>query len=155
MTAKLNPIESRLRKNPLILFLHPQNGEKRLLRYLDRSDLLHALLAGFLLLQQLALASDVAAVALGKDVLAQGLHGLARDDLRSDRRLHRNVEHLPRYELAHAHRQLAAAMLRVFAVHDQRQGVDALAVDEDVEADHVRRAILEEIVVERSIPARD
>ena len=39
-------------------------------------------------------ARDVAAVALGEHVLAQGLDGLARDDVGADRRLHRHVEHL-------------------------------------------------------------
>jgi hypothetical protein len=41
---------------------------------------LHALLAFLLLLEQLALARDVAAVALGEHVLAQRLDRLARDD---------------------------------------------------------------------------
>ena len=40
-----------------------QHGQEGLLRNLDRAELLHALLAGFLLLEQLALARDVAAVA--------------------------------------------------------------------------------------------
>ena len=43
-----------------------QHGQERLLRDLDRADLLHALLALFLLLEELALARDVAAVALGE-----------------------------------------------------------------------------------------
>src|SRR5581483_9793273 len=46
---------------------------------------LHALLAFLLLLEELALAADVAAVALGKHVLAQRRNGLARDDLIADR----------------------------------------------------------------------
>src|SRR5262245_27947557 len=65
-----------------------QDGEKRLLRDLDLTELLHALLALFLLLQQLALAGYVAAVALRRDVLAQRLDRRARDDVRADRRLH-------------------------------------------------------------------
>src|SRR4051812_38909286 len=72
-----------------------QDGEERLLWDLDAADLLHALLAGLLLLQQLPLARDVAAVALGEHVLAQRLHALARDDVGADRGLHRDVEHLP------------------------------------------------------------
>ena len=43
---------------------------------------------------------DVAAVALGDDVLAQRLHGLAGDDARADGGLDRHLEHLPRDQLA-------------------------------------------------------
>jgi hypothetical protein len=43
-----------------------QHGEEGLLRDLDVPDHLHALLAFLLLLEQLALAGDVAAVALGR-----------------------------------------------------------------------------------------
>ena len=57
-----------------------EHGEERLLGDLDAADLLHAPLALLLLLEQLALARDVAAVALGHHVLAEGLDGLAGDD---------------------------------------------------------------------------
>src|SRR5436305_3825834 len=73
-----------------------QHGEERLLRHLDGADLLHPLLALLLLLEQLALARDVAAVALREHILALGLHGLARDHARADRRLDGDVEELPR-----------------------------------------------------------
>ena len=56
---------------------------------LDGADLLHALLAGLLLLEQLALARDVAAVALREHVLAARLDRLARDDPCADRGLDR------------------------------------------------------------------
>src|SRR5882672_12400214 len=71
------------------LVVQPQRREERLLRDLDRADPLHAPLALFLLLEQLALAADVAAVALRGDVLAQRLHVGARDHARADRGLER------------------------------------------------------------------
>src|SRR5437588_4498744 len=52
------------------LLVELQDGHERLLRYLDVADPLHPLLTLLLLLEQLALAGDVAAVALGDDVLA-------------------------------------------------------------------------------------
>jgi hypothetical protein len=58
-----------------------EGGDERLLGDLDAADVLHLLLALLLLLEQLALAGDVAAVALGQHVLALGLHRLAGDDL--------------------------------------------------------------------------
>src|SRR5581483_11693813 len=70
-----------------------QHGQERFLRNLDSTDLLHALLALLLLLEELSLPRDVASVALGEHVLALGLHGLARDHARADRRLDRDVEH--------------------------------------------------------------
>src|ERR671929_163698 len=73
-----------------------EHGEERLLRHLDAADLLHPLLPRLLLLEQLALARDVAAVALREHVLALRLHRLACDHSRADRRLDRHVEELAR-----------------------------------------------------------
>ena len=56
-----------------------ERRNKSLLRDIDLAELAHALLALFLLLEKLALAGDVAAIALGGDVLAEGAHGLARN----------------------------------------------------------------------------
>src|SRR6185312_12331206 len=63
---------------------------------IDLAELPHLLLAFLLLLQKLAFAGDVAAIAFGGDVLAQGAHGLARDHLAADRGLDRNLEHVRR-----------------------------------------------------------
>ena len=59
-------------RSPLTSSVHLQHGQKRLLRNLHRADLLHPLLPLFLLLEELALAGDVAAVALGQHVLPEG-----------------------------------------------------------------------------------
>ena len=61
----------------------PSSGRPEcFLRDLDLPDLLHPLLAFFLLLEQLALAGDVAAVTLREHVLAHRLDRFARDDRR-------------------------------------------------------------------------
>ena len=44
--------------------------------------------------------------------------------------------------------------MRVLAVHDQRERVDAVAVDQDVELHEIARAILDELVIERRVAAR-
>src|SRR4029077_4412929 len=72
-----------------------EHGEEGLLRDLDRAHHLHPLLAFLLLLEQLALARDVAAVALGGDVLAVGVDGRAGDDVAADRSLDGDLEVLP------------------------------------------------------------
>src|SRR3712207_9478728 len=76
-----------------------QGGDEGLLRDLDPPDGLHPLLALLLLLQQLALAGDVTAVALGEHVLANRANVLARDDAGPDRRLDRHFELLARDQL--------------------------------------------------------
>src|SRR5439155_7118940 len=77
---------SRASRAPLPLPLPDvQHGEKGLLRNFHGADLLHPLLALLLLLEQLPLARDVAAVALREHILAPRLHGLARDHARADR----------------------------------------------------------------------
>src|SRR5215510_2518871 len=93
------PCASRV-PSALLPLADVEDGEERLLWYLDGADLLHPLFPCLLLLEQLALARDVAAVAFREHVLPLGLHGLARNDARANRRLDRNVEHLPRNLLA-------------------------------------------------------
>src|SRR5467141_2985012 len=105
-----------------LLALNLEYGEERLLGYFHRAYLFHALLPRFLLFQQFSLAAHVAAVALREHVLAQRLDGLARDDVRADRRLHGDVEHLPRDQFAHPRNEVAATVLGVLPVHHERQG---------------------------------
>ena len=84
--------------------IHLQRRDERLLRDLHLAELAHALLAGFLLLEQLALARRVAAVAFCGHVLAQRADRLAGDDLAADRRLHGDLEHVRRDQLSAASR---------------------------------------------------
>src|SRR6185437_9686593 len=81
------------RPPPAIMRSHVdlERGDERLLRDFDLAELAHALLAFLLLLQKLALARHVAAIAFGGDVLAQRAHGLARDDLAADGGLDRHL----------------------------------------------------------------
>ena len=68
---------------------HPQRRNERLLRDAHAPIHPHPLLPLLLLLEQLALARRVAAVAFGGDVLAQRPNRLSRDDLAADRGLTR------------------------------------------------------------------
>src|SRR3954468_18879917 len=114
-----------------------EHGQKRLLRHLDAADALHPLLALLLLLEQLPLARDVTAVALREHVLAARLHRLAGDDPRADRGLNGDVEHLARDLLAQLLDEHLPALVGEVAVNDQRQRVDGLAADENVDAREV------------------
>src|SRR3954468_11912687 len=92
-----------------------EHGQERLLGDLHAPDLLHALLPLLLALEELALAADVAAVALRGHVLAEGLDRLPRDDVRADRRLDRHVVLLARDLLAQLLDEGAADRVRLVA----------------------------------------
>src|SRR5262245_39902965 len=76
VTAAGADVSGRVSVSFTIAILALQHRQERLLGDFDSADLLHALLAFLLLLEKLALAGDVAAVALGGHVLAHGLHRL-------------------------------------------------------------------------------
>src|SRR5690242_13352890 len=95
-----------------------EHRQERFLRDLDRADLLHPFLSFFLLLEQLALARHVAAVALGRHVLAQGADRLAGDHLRPDGGLDYHLEQLPRNQLPQLLGDLLAPLVRLVPVDD-------------------------------------
>src|SRR5215813_1085765 len=104
---------------PISIYL--QDRQERLLWDLDAAHLLHALLALFLLLEELALARDVAAVALRGDVFAEGADGLAGDDLAADRGLDGDLVLLLGDELLELLCQPAAALICAVLVGDDRE----------------------------------
>jgi hypothetical protein len=65
----------------------------------------------------------------------------SRNDVRTDRCLDGDVEHLARNQVAHRFGQVAAAALGLVAVHDARQGIDAVPVDHQVQP-HERAALV-------------
>src|SRR6266542_2708620 len=129
-----------------------EDRQERFLRDLDLADLLHALLALLLLLEQLPLAGDVAAVALGGHVLAHGLDGLAGDDAAADGRLDGDLVELSRDDGPELLHQRLALLVGLLAMDDDGEGVHRVAVQQDVELDHLR---LEELVVERGVALGD
>ena len=89
------------------------------------ADALHALFAFFLLVQAACfLRLDVAAVALGDDVFADGGNGFARDDLGADGGLDGHFEHLAGDEFLHLVDEGLAAIVGEVAVDDDRERVD-------------------------------
>src|SRR5437660_7288431 len=122
-----------------------QNRQKRFLRNLDRAHLLHPLLPLFLLLEQLALAGHVAAVALRRDVLAQRADRLPCDHFRADRGLDHDLEQLPRDQLAQLLGDLLAPLVRLVPVDDHGKRVHRVAVEQHVQLDEIRRPVLQEL----------
>src|ERR1035437_6002996 len=109
-----------------------QHRQERLLWNLHRSDLLHPLLSLLLLLEQLPLPRDVAAVALGEHILPQRFHRRPRDHLHADRGLDRHLEQLARNQFLQFVGDLAAPLVRLVLVDDHAEGVDRVAVDQHV-----------------------
>src|SRR5436305_11986015 len=114
---------------------HAEGGDEGFLGDADAAVFAHAFLALFLLLEELALARRVAAVAFGGDVLAQRGNRFAGDDLAADRGLDRDLEQMARDELLQALAHDAAARFGIGAVDDHRERVDRLAVDQDAHLD--------------------
>src|SRR5437868_6884671 len=79
-----------------LVIVHLERGDEGFLRNLHLAELAHLLLALFLLVQQLALAADVAAITFGGDVLAQRRQRLTGDHLAADGSLDRDLEHVAR-----------------------------------------------------------
>ena len=135
--------------------IHFEDGEEGRLGNLDVADLTHAFLASLLLLQQLALTRDIAAVALGRHILAHGLHRLAGDDFGADGRLDGDVELLTRDELLELLAHLAAEVIGMVGIDERREGIDRLAVEQDVQLGEFRQLVARTVVVERGVTLRD
>src|SRR5690606_23714041 len=136
---------------PPSIVVHAQGGEEGGLGDFDVAELAHALLPLLLLLQELALAADVAAVALGGHVLAQGRDGLARHHLAADGRLDRDLEELARDQLLQLQAERAAAGLGLTAVDDEGQRIHGLLVHQDGELDQVALLVAVQVIVEGGI----
>src|SRR2546422_242561 len=132
-----------------------EHREERFLRDLHGAHLLHPLLSFLLLFEQLALARDVAAVALGGHVLAQRPDRLARDHLGPDRCLDHDLEQLSRNQVLELLGDLAAPLVRLITMDDNAERVHCLAVEQHVELDELAGPLSQEFVVERRITARN
>src|SRR5262249_29256345 len=114
----------------------------------------HALLALFLLLEELALAGNVAAIALGEHVLAKRADRLARDDASADRRLDRDLEHVRRDEFLQPLPPRPPPPPPLAWVDQDPERIDRLAIPQDLHLDEIARPVVGELVIERSIAAR-
>ena len=115
------------------LIFRLQHRHEGALGDLDRAHHLHALLAGPLFFQEFAFPGDVAAVALGGDVFAKGRDGGAGDDLAAHGPLDGDLELLFGDFILEAVADPDAPLPDPVLVDDHAQGVQFLAVHQDVE----------------------
>ena len=125
-----------------------EHCEECLLRNLHGTHLFHPLLSFFLLLEQLAFARDVAAVALREHVLSERLHGCARDDFLPDRCLYDDLKKLARNKFLQLVRDLSAPLGRLVPVNDHGERINRIPVDEHIELDEFASPVLEHLVIE-------
>ncbi len=108
----------------------------------------HLLLAGLLFLEEFSFPADVATVALCQDVFAVGFYGLAGDDTVGGGGLDGDVKLLSGDLFFEDGAEFAAGGVGAGAVEEAGEGVDGLAIDEDVQADEVCGAHVVGLVVE-------
>src|SRR5215203_2435394 len=138
--------QSRARVLAAILS-NTQRGEEGLLRYLHAPHLLHMALALFLLLEQLAFAGYVTAVAFGSNVFAVSAHGLACDHALAHRGLHWHLELLAWDQLFELLDECAAALVGLIAVDDDRECVHSVTRDKDLDLHQIGRLVAKRLVV--------
>src|SRR4029077_5757054 len=79
-----------------LIIIHLKRGDEGFLGNLDFAELAHLLLALFLLVEELALAADIAAIAFRRHVFSQRGKRLTGDHLAANGGLDRNLEHVAR-----------------------------------------------------------
>ena len=94
------------------------------------TDHLHALLAFFLLFEQLSLTGDIAAVAFGCNILAECADRAACDDFSAYGALNGNLIHLARDFIFEAFAGNKRSGPGAFPVDDLRQCIDLFTVDQ-------------------------
>src|SRR5713226_1547193 len=110
-------IDTRATGRALLVKL--EHRHERLLWDLDRAHALQPTLALLLLLQELAFARDITAVALGQHVLAHRRYRLSCDHLSADRGLDRHLVQLARDDRLEPLHEPPALRLRLAAMCDQ------------------------------------
>ena len=133
------------------LLVQLEHGHKGLGGDLDRAQGAHLLLALLLFLQQLFLSGDVAAIALGQNVLAHGLDGLPGDDLAADGGLDGDLEELAGDVLLQLLAQPSRPGVSLILVGDEGQGVHLVAVEEHIHLHQLGGLVPVQLVIQGGV----
>ena len=104
-----------------------------------------------MLLQQLFLAGDIAAVALGKHVLAHGLDGLAGNYLAADGSLYGHLEKLAGNILLELFAKLSGSAVGLLPVGNEAECIHLIAVQEHIHLYKVGNLVKAELIVQGGI----
>ena len=132
-----------------------QYFNKRFLRYVHIPNGFHPLFAFFLFLEEFSFAGDVAAVAFGGHVFAEGADGFGCDNFATDGGLDLHGELLARDNFLELFGQGASPALGFGAMHDAGKGVHGLGVHEHVQLHHVALEVAGLFVIHGAVAARD
>ena len=110
-------------------------------------------LPSFCFSSSLRLRRDVAAVALGQDVLADGADGFAGNDARADGCLDRHLELLAGNQFAQLLGHHEPVGVGLVAVGDGAERVDLFALEQDVDLDQVGDLFAVGLPVQRGVAA--
>ena len=109
-----------------------ENRQKCLLRNFHVANLFHTFLTFFLLVEQFALTGDVAAVAFGGNVFAEGFDGASRYDFGAYGGLDGYVELMSWYQVFEFLADVFAKLVGVALVDEAAHSVHRFAVEQDV-----------------------
>ncbi len=109
----------------------------------------------FCFVEQLVLARHVAAVQFRGHVFAEWLDRGAGDNVAADGTLDRNLELVAGNRFGQLFAVMQGPGSRFFAMDQVRQRIDRFFVHQNVYFDNVGFAVLDRLVVERTIAARD
>ncbi len=132
-----------------------EDGEEGLLGNLYPAYLLHTFFALLLLLEELALSGDIATIALGSDILADGFDSFARDHLSADSSLDGDIELLARDEFLELFTHPSAELHRVVGMSECGEGIYTLAIEEDIEFYEIGGSEIMDMIIERGVALRD
>ncbi|VTR65980.1 hypothetical protein DESC_40011 [Desulfosarcina cetonica] len=132
-----------------------QHGEKGGLGQHHLADHLHSLFPFFLFLQQLAFTADVPAVTLGRYILSKCRYGRTGDDLAADGALNGDLEHLAGNLLLELVTGNAGPVYRIVPVGQHGKGIHPFAVDQKIQLYQVGLAVIDQFVIEGTVPLGD
>ena len=132
-----------------------QDGEKGALRDADRAYHLHAFLPLPLFFEKLSLPGNVSAVAFRRYVFAESRDRRSGNNFPADCSLNCDFEHLPGYFILEAFAGQEPPGACAIPVHDLRQGIDFLPVNQDIQEDKASFPVIDHVIVKGAIALGD
>ena len=115
------------------------------------ANLFHALLTLLLFFKQFALTADITSVALGSNVFANLLNGFASDNFGSDGSLNSYIKLLTGQKVLELLTHSTAKSDGIVGMSKCGEGIDGLAIEQNVEFDQIGTSEAGDMIIERRI----